>query len=173
MKINFKNIAIIALTICPLVSPLAANNDYPKTREERKIDEMGSILGGEGISFKPSKVKNESTKKTSKNSAVNSYLWQAAVEVLNFAPLSSADIKGGVIITDWYIPKDNNKVNRKINVFIKDTVISPEAIEVKIFEKVIKNGHWIQDGKPSELTNILENKILHRARELYIASERK
>jgi hypothetical protein len=33
---------------------------------------------------------------------VNSYLWRAALDVVKFMPLASADPYGGVVITDWY-----------------------------------------------------------------------
>ena len=35
---------------------------------------------------------------------VNSFLWRASLDTLNFMPLASADPFGGVIITDWYSP---------------------------------------------------------------------
>ena len=34
---------------------------------------------------------------------VNSYLWRATLDTINFMPLASADPFGGVIITDWYL----------------------------------------------------------------------
>src|SRR5690606_3770200 len=37
---------------------------------------------------------------------VNSFLWRASLDTINFMPLSSADPFGGVIITDWYTPPE-------------------------------------------------------------------
>jgi hypothetical protein len=171
MKLNFK----IILFILSISSSMAANSlaerDYPKTKQEREVDSMGSILGGEGVIFKPGKVKNETTK-TQLGFSINKYLWQAAIETLNFAPLGSIDSNSGVIITDWYSPKNKPGFSFKINIFIRDNVISPEAIEVKLFQRVLKNNSWQPVDQPSNLPTILEDKILRRARELYIKSER-
>ncbi|WPY01317.1 DUF3576 domain-containing protein [Candidatus Trichorickettsia mobilis] len=169
---NISYCLLIIFFICSFANNLLATNDnYPKTREERKAEEMGSMLGGDGIVFAPGKIKNESTKNSV--GSVNKYLWQAAIETLNFAPLAAIDSTGGVIITEWYSPKNKPQFSFKINLFIKDTVISPDAIEVKVFSKTLKNGNWTQNDKPSDLAPVLEDKILRRARELYIQSERK
>ena len=34
--------------------------------------------------------------------SVNVFFWRAALETIDFMPLSSADQIGGTIITDWY-----------------------------------------------------------------------
>jgi len=172
MSLKSNTILTSALLVTIAFSNIAlAERDYPKTREERKNEEMGSILSGEGIVFSPSKIKNESTK-TQVNS-VNKYLWQASIEVLNFAPLASADSAGGVIITDWYRPKNTPQYSFKINILIKDNVISPNALQVKVFKRMLKNNHWQETDKESDLAFVLEDKILRKARELYIKSERK
>lgn len=166
-------VALLTITAFSVPAMSASSRDdddqYPKTRDDRKDDEIGSMLGGEGLMFTPGKIKNESTKQII-GASVNKYLWQAALQILDFAPLSSADSNGGVIITDWYSPKANQNFSYKINVLIKDDVINPEAIEVKVFERKLEKGNWVQSGKPSEMANILEEKIIRRARELYIQS---
>lgn len=166
-------LCIIAYLSCTtnITSVVAKNADYPKTIDEKRADEIGSVLGGEGIIFSPTKIKNESTKALI--GSVNKYLWQSSIEILNFVPLASVDSNGGVIITEWYSPKHDPQSSFKINVLIKDTIIGPDAIEVKVFVKSLKNGHWIQSDQKSNLDSILEDKILRRARELYIGSERK
>jgi hypothetical protein len=173
MIIKSKNISLISallVTLCPLFD-VVAESDYPKTRDERKNDEIGSMVGGGGIIFTPSKTKNESTKQ--QIHSVNKYLWQASIEILNFAPLASVDSNSGVIITDWYSPKDNPGYNFKINVIIKDDVISPNAITVKIFKKLLKNNTWQEIDDESKLAVILEDKIIRKAREFYINTEGK
>lgn len=158
---------LLLLTICCTSNVLAGSN-YPQTKEDRKNEEMGSMVGGDGIIFSPTKTKNESTKK--QISSVNQYLWQASIEILDFAPLASVDSNSGVIITDWYSPKDNPHFSFKINIIIKDDVISPNAIKVKIFKKLLKNNHWEEVESEYKLAFIIEDKILRRAREIYILS---
>lgn len=152
----------------------AISDDYPKTLQERKADEMGSLAGSEGVVFKPKKIKNESTKATiGTHGLANKYLWHASIDTLDFAPLSIADSTGGVITTEWYSPKGKPQYSYKIQVSIKNDVISLESIDVKVFEKVLKNGQWIQNDKPSNLAIILQDKIILKAREQYIKEKRK
>ncbi len=168
-----KNILLISVPLVAfnLLNNVFAESDYPKTREERKNDEIGSMVEGGGIIFTPSKTKNESTKQ--QIHSVNKYLWQASIEIINFAPLASVDSNSGVIITDWYSPKDNPRYSFKINIIIKDDVISPNAITVKIFKKLLKNNTWQEIDDESKLAVILEDKIIRKARELYINTEGK
>lgn len=143
--------------------------DYPKSPEERKLDEMSSLAGGEGLIFRPGKIKNESTK--TQASSVNKYLWQASIETLNFIPLAGADSNGGVIITEWHSPKAKPNYRFKINIFIKANIISPDSIQINIFEQTLKNGNWVNIDNTSDLALTIEDKILRKARELYISSE--
>ena len=168
MIIKSNYLVNVFLTVICFASNVFAHDNYPQTREERKNEEIGSMVGGGGIIFSPSKTKNESTKK--QISSVNQYLWQASIEILDFAPLASVDSNSGVIITDWYSPKDTPQFSFKINIVIKDDVISPNAIKVKIFKKLLKNNHWQEIDNDCKLGFIIEDKILRRARELYINS---
>ena len=45
---------------------------------------------------------------------INAYLWRASINILSIAPLLSTDALGGVIITDWYINK--NEPNKRIKI---------------------------------------------------------
>ncbi|WP_341764669.1 DUF3576 domain-containing protein [Candidatus Tisiphia endosymbiont of Beris chalybata] len=150
---------------------VAVNTDYPETEEERKLQKMGSLAGEEGLTFRPSKIKNESTK--SKDHQINKYLWQASVEALNFIPMASADSNGGIIITEWYSPKENKNFRFKINIIIKDNIISPDSIQVRVFEQLLKKGNWVDHSNASNLAISIEDKILRKARELYISAEGK
>ncbi len=182
MKFTFKLMTFLVAASF-VAEPIFAKQDnsdsdlddqYPKTREERRDEELGSILGGKGITFSPSKIRNESTKNIKETETgaehINSYLWHATLEVIDFAPLNSVDSNGGVIITDWYAPKGNPKVNYKINVIIKDNIISPEALEVKVFAKAAEHNKvsTAEDKNMKVFASSLEDKILRKARELYI-----
>lgn len=161
------------IIMCFTTQVFASSSNYPKTKEEKRIDEMGSLVGSGGVSFKPKvvKVKNESTKAAVAGNT-NKYLWQAAIEELSFAPLASVDSAGGVILTDWYTPEDKPKLNYKINVFIKSDVISIDSIEVKVFENNASKNNKSSE-ETSKLAHDLENKILQKARNLYIKENRK
>jgi len=165
MKIKTTFILLIILGF----TTISLAGDYPKSRVENEMDEMGSVLKGEGLVFRPGKTKSTATK--SKIGNVNKYLYQATLEVLDFVPLTSADSVGGVIITEWYNPKGQPNTQLKINVFIKDEVISVEALDVKAYERSKINNKWSEDYKESTIASILEDKIIRRARTLYQAEK--
>jgi len=164
---------IILVSIFSAIILFAAQlfaSDYPKTQVEREMDEMGSLLGGEGIIFRPGKERSNATK--AKIGNVNKYLFQASIDVLKFAPLSSADSKGGVIITEWYSPKDQKNTQFKVTVYIKDDLITPEGLEVIAFERKRVDGKWSEDHQSSTIAKVLEDKIIRKARDLYLQSAR-
>ena len=164
---------IILVSIFSAIILFAAQlfaSDYPKTQVEREMDEMGSLLGGEGVIFRPGKERSNATK--AKIGNVNKYLFQASIDVLTFAPLSSADSKGGVIITEWYSPKDQKNTQFKVTVYIKDDLITPEGLEVIAFERKRVDGKWSEDHQSSTIAKVLEDKIIRKARDLYLQSAR-
>lgn len=172
-KIIIINIATIILSFSFNIMATNTSSDYPVSDAERKLEEMGSIAGSEGLVFRPGKIKSDATK--TKGCTVNKYIWQAAIETLNFVPLSSADFNGGIIITEWHSPKGRPNFRFKINIFIKDDVIHPDSIQVKIFEQTLKNKQWLEPetANKSDLAFNIEDTILRKARNLYISAERK
>ena len=55
-------ITALCLTIFVATFASASDSQYPRTREERRREEIGSVVGGEGLVFRPGKIRNESTK---------------------------------------------------------------------------------------------------------------
>jgi len=167
-----KTILILISSIFLLTtSALADNDDYPKSELEREMDDIGSLVGGEGLVFRPGKEKSTATRATTgKMNNINKHLYEAAIDVLKFAPLASADSNGGTIITEWYSPKDQKNTQFKVNVYIKDSLITPEALDVVAFQRKKANGQWSGNQESSPIATTLEDKILCKARELYLKS---
>ena len=163
-------ISVSVFSAIVLFSAQLFASDYPQSQVEREMDEMGSLLGGEGIIFRPGKERSNATK--AKIGNVNKYLFQASIEILKFAPLASADSKGGTIITEWYTPKDQKNTQFKVTVYIKDDLITPEGLEVIAFERKKVNGKWSEDHQSSPIAKVLEDKIIRKARDLYLQSAR-
>lgn len=159
----------IAISFIFLLCHSAIAGDYPKSSLEKEMDKMGSLSGGEGIVFRPNKEKSTSTK--TEIGKANKYLYQAALEILKFAPLASADSVGGTIITEWYSPSDQKNTQFKVTVYIKDRLITPEALEVIAFQRKKHNGSWSDQHDPSPIAIVLEDKILRKARKLYQQSK--
>jgi len=101
---------------------------------------------------------------------VNGYLWRAALDTLNFMPLASADPYGGVIITDWYSDPQVPTELFKATVYILDTRLRADGLNVTVFKQVNNGAGWV-DAEPSPQTSEdLENAILTRARQLRLAN---
>lgn len=102
---------------------------------------------------------------------VNSFLWRAALETIEFMPLTSADPYGGVIITGWH--SDSNAPNErfKATVYILDTRLRADAIKVSVFKQALDgSGAWLDSNIDPDTEVQIENAILTRARELKIST---
>jgi predicted small secreted protein len=106
----------------------------------------------------------------SPNMGVNSYLWRASLETLNFMPLEQVDPFGGVIVTDWYASAEAPNERFKANVYILDTALRADALKASIFKQTRDAGGWNDAAVDADTARQIENAILTRARELYIAT---
>jgi hypothetical protein len=98
---------------------------------------------------------------------VNSYLWRASLDTIAFMPVNSADPFGGVIITDWFTPKEAPSERFKLNVYILDKALRADGIRVAAFRQVQDQlGNWKDAGIPTETGTKIEDAILIRARQL-------
>jgi hypothetical protein len=101
---------------------------------------------------------------------VNSFLWRASLDTLNFMPLASEDSSGGVIITDWYADPAQPGERFKATVYILDTRLRADALNVSIFRQVSVNGVWT-DAAVDPATGLqIENAILAKARQLRLST---
>lgn len=106
------------------------------------------------------------------NMGVNSYLWRASLETLNFMPLAQVDPFGGVIVTDWYASTEAPNERFKANVYILDTSLRADALKASIFKQTREaSGGWQDTNVDADTARQIENSILTRARQLYIATE--
>ena len=103
---------------------------------------------------------------------VNSYLWRASLDTLNFMPLASADPFGGVIITDWYSAPTTPSERFKATVYILDTRLRADALNVSIFRQSNTGGQWADASVDPDTEIQIENAILQRARELRLSNVR-
>jgi hypothetical protein len=102
---------------------------------------------------------------------VNGYLWRATLDTLGFMPLASADPWGGVVITDWYSNPEKPDERFKATVYILDTRLRADALNVTVFKQVKDgSGGWIDSAASGQTETDLENSILTRARQLRLAN---
>lgn len=102
---------------------------------------------------------------------VNSFLWRASLDTLSFMPLASADPYGGLIITDWYANPETPGERFKATVYILDTRLRADGLNVSINREVLgPNGQWTAAPVAAQTELDVENSILTRARQLRLAS---
>ena len=97
-------------------------NDADK-RQKNINEGRGITIGG--------KKKNSGTF----DFATSNEMWRAALEILDFVPLTTADYGGGIIITDWYADDLNSNESIKIMVNFLSNEIRADGLKVKIYKK--------------------------------------
>ena len=101
---------------------------------------------------------------------VNGYLWRASLDTLSFMPLLTADPWGGVINYDWYINPQAPNERFKATVFILDTRLRADALNVTVTKEVKgADGQWTAAPVAAQTETDLENAILTKARQLNLA----
>jgi hypothetical protein len=102
---------------------------------------------------------------------VNGYLWRATLDTLSFMPLLTADPWGGVVNYDWYVNPQTPNERFKATVFILDTRLRADALNVTV-TKEIKDaaGAWTASPVAAQTEADLENAILTKARQLNLAN---
>lgn len=102
---------------------------------------------------------------------VNGFLWRASLDTLSFMPLASADPFGGVIITDWYTNPDTPTERFKATVYILDSRLRADGLNVSINKEVRDAaGGWTAAPVAAQTEIDVENAILTRARQLRLSS---
>ena len=104
---------------------------------------------------------------------VNGYLWRATLDTLSFMPLASADPYGGVIITDWYTNPEKPDERFKATVYILDSRLRADGLNVAVFKQNRDaGGNWIDAAPATQTETDIENAILTRARQLRLSNIR-
>lgn len=145
--------------------------EYPRSQGNQVIrGERETIWGEGGFSILGGKNKDANTGTT--GIGVNSFLWQASLETLSFMPLASADPFGGVILTDWYIPDENQNERFKVNTYILDRRLRADGIRVSVFrQSLTEDRGWVDQEQNDAMARELENAILIKARQLRMAQQ--
>jgi predicted small lipoprotein YifL len=122
-------------------------------------------LFGSGGNKHPPKMADLAASKVTQI-GVNSYLLQAALDTLSFAPLAQVDSNGGVIVTDWYANPSNPSDRVKVTVTILDRDLRADALRVAASRQTLQGGQWINAPVAAATVQRLEEIILTKARDL-------
>ena len=106
------------------------------------------------------------------SSAVNNYLWNASISILEPYTLKIVDSQGGLISTDWIMEKSDKTKRCLIKVNISSKELLSNGVDVKILCEEKDEDNWFAD-KISYLNEEkrLTLKILEIAEELKFTEE--
>ena len=92
-------------------------------------------------------------------------------DTLSFMPLLTADPWGGVINYDWYTNPQTPNERFKATVFILDTRLRADALNVTVTKEVKgADGQWTAAPVAAQTEADLENAILTKARQLNLSN---
>ena len=150
-------VGLLALTACGGTGPKTF-----QTQEEGGFNPFHMLgRGGRSASVNPD----------APSLGVNGYLWRATLDTLSFMPLASADPYGGVIITDWYINPEKPDERFKCTVYILDSRLRADGLNVAVFKQNRDaSGSWIDAPSAGQTETDIENAILTRARQLRLSN---
>jgi hypothetical protein len=174
---RFASLALVAL-VAACAAPegvrveAAKGNDAPEDYKDRLRERYGTVLGGPDANFLLSDVgKGRPEDKGEGGSlGVNTYLWRASLDTLEFLPLIDADPFGGVINYDWYTDPAAPGERFKVTVFITDPRLSASSLNVAVNRQVRDGSDWQTAPTADTTAREIEDRILGRARELRVAS---
>ena len=149
------------------------DKDLAMRDAETRLQSGGGLFGKGGLSMGRILGGNDKEEKTSAGivaMSVNPFLWRAALETIDFMPLSSADQVGGTIITDWYSTPESEKERCKLNIFITGMNLKTENLRVVSFCQEFKNPTWVNKEIEKESNIKIENAILNKAKKLKLQS---
>ena len=139
---------------------------------QTRLQSGGGLLGKKGLTIDGilGGNRNDNQQTSSVAMPVNVFLWQGALQTIDFMPISSADPIGGTIITDWYSTTSNENERCKLNIFISGKELSTENLKVTSFCQKYKSQTWVNKNVEKENNTKIENAILNKAKKLRLQS---
>lgn len=98
---------------------------------------------------------------------VNSFLWQAAMDKVNFMPLAETDVKNGVIITSWTGLEGYPDQKFKLEIKVTSTELRADCLKVSGFTRTREGKGWAEAPMSQNMISAIEQSILERSRVLY------
>ena len=165
-------LAGLAIAGCNTGAQVETN--YPEERRGRPVPypegPRETVFGPGGLDFMNAFGNKGGDRGGGSGIGVNTYLWRASLDTVNFMPLTSADPFGGVIITDWFSPPETPDERFKMTVYILDRQLRSDGLKVSVFRQARRGSDWVDVAVAPETHIELENAILTRARQLRVGT---
>lgn len=132
------------------------------SRQERADEQRAARAAARGKDDKQSTIWDLFSNADDPNTTVevNKYIWQAALEVLNFLPVESVDPFTGVIVTGYGRPPGGGKAYRA-TIYVQDPALDARSLKVALQSQ---GGGAVAP----ETVRAIEDAILTRARQLRV-----
>lgn len=99
---------------------------------------------------------------------VSPVLWQATLDTLHFAGVSSEDPMTGLYRTNWYAPRSNANERLRVTVFVLSRALRSDSVAVTVERQVQgAGGQWQDSTVARDTVTGIENAILLRARQIH------
>ena len=150
---NLKLIILSFLTIFFVFSCTSDSNVVDGNTDKNYLSSLPAVESDERETIWDA-FNREATREPVK---VNRYIWQAALDVLDFMPIQTIDPFSGVIVTGFGVPP-GGKTQYRATIYVVDPALEARSLRVSMQTK---------SGPVSTATmNEIENAILSRARQM-------
>lgn len=169
-KLLLPLVSVAALAVLlPACGSIEADKEqsYPKYGSDKRHREAMERLEGGGetlfgeLSIGGPKKQGDSP---GAGTAVNLFLWRAALETLALGPLESADPFGGVIITDWFNLEEEPGSQFRVTAYILGRSLRTDNLKVAMYVRSSDTGKPVTRRATPAAETRLENVILTKAR---------
>ena len=136
----------------------------PDKRAQKNIEE------GRGISLKNL---GDNSRGTTYEFSTSNPMWRAALDSLDFIPLTTVDYSGGLIITDWY--NDGNTKNESIKIIVRflSNEVRSNSLKIVVHKKKCLDQNncptkIIRSAISEELTRVILTKAATLEKQLKV-----
>lgn len=155
----------LAVTLMLVGCEGGGGGGYPD-RERDRLYRYGRLGGENGL------IGFDFGKGVGQNAAafVNRDLWLAALDTIAFMPITSADPRSGVILTDWYAQPGSSTERFKVDILVRGTELDPDNLRVFVFRQIrAETAEWRDAPVSDGVADHLATTVLGRARALQAA----
>jgi len=152
--------------------------DYPLTTDDDRRLLRGTLTGKEyrqGNTLWSSDGKKDSLfggkKKSANSNYANNYMWQAAIDTLSFMPMDDMNPQTGFLKTGWYTDAKAPNERFKVSALVASEELNANGVNVNVFKEINHGAGWVAAPTSTKVSDMLEEKIIIRARELAVASQ--
>jgi len=153
---------LIALAGCGGSGSLGLRGTLSPSGKQAAADSASQLRGSDRVDTRQSTLWDLFSNADDPNTTVevNKYIWNAALDVLNFLPIEAADPFSGVIVTGYGTPPGGGRAYRA-TIYVQDPALDARSLKLALATR---------SGPASpETVRAVEDAILTRARQLRIA----